>query len=192
MGQEITDSQFAESAFVEFRRRLDNETRLLARWLEEGRLQSRERRFGFEIEAWLIDGQGHPAPQNQAFLKALDDPLVVPELARFNFEINSEPAALAPGALDALHAALLARWRRCERAAAGLGLRPLLTGILPTVTSDDLTLDAMSPLQRYRAINEQVFRLRHGAPIVLDIDGIEHLVHSHEDVMLESATTSLH
>ena len=191
MGQEITDSQFAESAFVEFRRRLDNETRLLARWLEEGRLHSRERRFGFEIEAWLIDGQGHPAPQNQAFLKALDDPLVVPELARFNFEINSEPAALAPGALDAMHAALLARWRRCERAAAGLGLRPLLTGILPTVTSDDLTLDAMSPLQRYRAINEQVFRLRHGAPIVLDIDGIEHLVHSHEDVMLESATTSL-
>ena len=191
MGQEITDSRFDKAAFVEFRQRLDAETRLLVEWLEADRLQSHERRFGFEIEGWLIGDDARPAARNQDFLAALDEPLVVPELACFNFEINSEPANLASGALDAMHDALWARWQRCEHAAAGLGLRPLLIGILPTVRSADLTLDNMSPLQRYQAINDQVFRLRHGAPIVLDIDGVEHLHHQHDDVMLESATTSL-
>ena len=191
MGQEITDSRFDEAAFAEFRQRLDVETRLLGEWLEADRLRSQERCFGFEIEGWLIGEDARPAARNRTFLAALDDPLVVPELACFNFEINSEPASLASGALDAMHDALWARWQRCERVAADFRLRPLLIGILPTVRSADLTLDSMSPLQRYQAINEQVFRLRHGAPIVLDIDGVEHLSHRHEDVMLESATTSL-
>jgi hypothetical protein len=191
MGQEISDSRFDESAFDEFRRRLGDETRLLGEWLEAGRLQSHERRFGFEVEGWLIDDDARPAARNQAFLDAMHDPMVVAELARFNFEINSEPANLASGALDAVHDALWARWQRCEHVAAGLGLRPLLIGILPTVRSTDLSLENMSPLQRYRAINEQVFRLRGGRPIVLDIEGAEHLRHQHDDVMLESATTSL-
>ena len=47
MGQEITDSRFAESAFAEFRRRLDVETGLLRDWMAQGRLRSDERRFGF-------------------------------------------------------------------------------------------------------------------------------------------------
>ena len=113
-----------------------------------------------------------------------------PELAQFGFEINSVPQRLRPGALDVMHDAL-AGSGDCEQAAATLGARPVLTGILPTVRSGDLSLDHMSPLQRYRAINEQVFRLRHGAPIELDIDGVEQLHHRHADVMLEAATTSL-
>ena len=191
MGQEITDSEFDESAFVEFRRRLDTETALLKDWLAEGSLRSDQRCFGFEIEGWLIDAQARPAARNQEFLAALDDPLVVPELARFNFEINSDPVSLASGSLDLIHDALLSRWRHCEAAAAGLGLRTLLTGILPTVRSCDLSLARMSPLARYQAINDQVFKLRHGKPIVVDIAGAEHLRHEHDDVMLEAGTTSL-
>jgi len=191
MGQEITNSAFDEAAFAEFRRRLDLETQLLGEWLAAGRLQSPERCCGFEIEGWLIGDDARPAPHNQEFLAAVDDPFVVPELARFNFEINSEPLRLARGALGEMHDALLARWRHCQSAAEGLGIRPLLIGILPTVRSNDLSLDNMSPLQRYRAINEQVFRLRRGAPIDVDISGVEQLIHRHQDVMLESATTSL-
>lgn len=191
MGQEISASEFDQSAFAEFRRRLDDETRLLGDWLAAGRLRSPQRCFGFEIEGWLIDREGRPAARNQEFLAAMGDPLVVHELARFNFEINSDPQRVLPGALDKVHDALLARWQHCQETAAGLGIRPLLTGILPTVGSSDLTLANMSPLQRYRAINDQVFRLRHGEPIELDIAGDEHLRHRHEDVMLEAATTSL-
>ena len=191
MGQEITDSAFDAAAFERFRERLDEETRLLGDWLSQGRLEAGRRRFGFEVEGWLVDAKGRPAPRNQAFLDAVGDDLVVAELALFNFEINSAPLLLEGNALATMHDALLARWRHCERVAAGLELRPLMIGILPTVQVEDLTPANMSPLQRYRAINEQVFRLRHHAPIRIDIAGDEHLVHEHRDVMLESATTSL-
>jgi gamma-glutamyl:cysteine ligase YbdK (ATP-grasp superfamily) len=191
MGQEITDSRFDDEAFVEFGRRLDAETRLLHEWLRDGRLDNPERRIGFEIEGWLVDDAGRPVARNREFLAAVDDPMVVPELAMFNFEINSDALALAPGVLGQMHDALLARWRRCGAAAATFGIHPLLIGVLPTVCSEDLSLRNMSPLQRYRAINDQVFRLRRGKPIRLDISGVEHLHHEHEDVMLESATTSL-
>jgi len=191
MGQEISDSNFDDAAFDEFRDRLDTETSLLSNWLAQGRLQSSARRFGFEIEGWLVDAQARPAPYNREFLAAVDDPYVVAELALFNFEINSDPEVLAAGALDAMHQSLVARWRRCQHAAKGFGLRPVMTGILPTVRSTDLSLKNMSPLQRYQAINDQIFRLRHGAPIEIDIAGEERLQHRHEDVMLEAATTSL-
>lgn len=191
MGQEISDSEFDQAAFSEFRRRVDDETRLLADWLQQGRLASSRRRFGFEIEGWLIDAEGRPVARNQEFLDAVDDPLVVPELSRFNFEINSDPLALKAGALDEMHDELHRRLHHCRDAARGVSARPLLIGILPTVRSSDLTLANMSPLQRYRAINDQIFRLRDGRPIELDIDGVEHLHHLHHDVMLEAGTTSL-
>mgnify|MGYP000738918972 CR=1 FL=1 len=66
MGQEITDSRFSEADFIEFRRRLDAETELLQRWLDRGLLHSARRRLGFEIEGWLIDTAGQPAPRNEA------------------------------------------------------------------------------------------------------------------------------
>jgi len=43
---------------------------------------------------------------------------------------------------------------------------------------------------RYRALNEQVFRLRRNRPITLDIQGHEHLHTTQSDVMLEAAATS--
>ena len=48
----------------------------------------------------------------------------------------------------------------------------------------------MSDMERYRALNEQVFRLRNGMPLHLDIQGRDHLQTIHEDVMLEAAATS--
>ena len=66
-----------------------------------------------------------------------------------------------------------------------------MIGILPTVMENDLCLKQMSNSPRYRALNEQIFRLRHGQPLRISIEGKEHLSTSHNDVMLEAATTSL-
>jgi hypothetical protein len=48
----------------------------------------------------------------------------------------------------------------------------------------------MSQLNRYKALNEHVFKLRNGQPINLDISGKESIKTTHYDVMLESACTS--
>jgi len=191
MGQEIQEVHFTEEAFAEYRRRLRAETALLGQWEQEGRLRDVPFRLGFELEGWLVDDQGMPAPRNQEFLAQVDDPQVVPELARFNFEINDAPLDFAPGMFDRMHVSLMRRWERCEEAARALDMQALSIGILPTVGREHLHLGNISAMSRYLALNEQVFRLRQGEPIEVLIEGTDTLRHLHDDVMLEAATTSL-
>ena len=206
MGEEITDSRFEAGDFERYRECLAQETARLRGWFESGRLREQGAVGGFELEAWLVDVLGRPAPCNDTFLARLSgqagdaapcppasplgSPLVSPELAKFNVELNSTPQPLERGALSAMHAELAETWAHCGAVAADLHAGLLMIGILPTVSDADLTLANMSGLQRYRALNEQVLRLRQGRPIVLDIKGEQHLHVVHDDVMLESAATS--
>ncbi|HED19063.1 MAG TPA: glutamate--cysteine ligase [Gammaproteobacteria bacterium] len=191
MGDEITHSEFLAADFELFDKHLQQETRLLGQWFEDRAFSSRVPVCGLELEAWLIDTQARPAPVNRQFLEQMNDPLVVPELAKFNVELNVDPEFLHGKALSRLHRDLQQTWDDCVTAAAALDTRLVMTGILPSVTQRDLTLANMSELKRYRALNEQVLRLREGEPLKLDIHGHQHLNILHNDVMLESATTSL-
>ncbi|GMQ84315.1 MAG: glutamate-cysteine ligase family protein [Gammaproteobacteria bacterium] len=191
MGDEITHSDFLATDFERFDKHLKQETRLLGQWFEDRAFSSRVPVCGLELEAWLIDTQARPAPVNRQFLEQMNDPLVVPELAKFNVELNVDPQLLCGKALSQLHRDLQQTWDNCGAVAEDLDTRLVMAGILPSVTQRDLTLANMSELKRYRALNEQVLRLREGEPLKLDIRGREHLNILHNDVMLESATTSL-
>jgi len=190
MGQEISNSHFSEADFAGFQDALARETELIDGWFREQRFSTRGRIGGFELEAWLIDPAGHPAPVNDAFLAGLDDPLVVPELARFNVELNTQPESLQGAALSLMQQRLESTWSSCEIMARQLDANILMIGILPTLAVEDLNASNMSSLERYKALNEQVLKQRGGKPLELDIVGHEHLRMTHNDVMLESATTS--
>ncbi|MCU7916653.1 MAG: hypothetical protein KZQ65_12400 [Candidatus Thiodiazotropha sp. (ex Gloverina cf. vestifex)] len=190
MGQEIPSSRFGDADFAEFRHRLEMETRLLAEWFETDVFSSPNALGGFELEACLLDTAANPAPHNQRLLEDFNDPLVVPELATFNVEFNSRVHRMQGSVFSHMTEELRARWKRVNERAAQLDLRMGMIGVLPTLKLSALTLANMSPLNRYRALNEQVFRLRNGKPVTLDIDGRESLHLSHDDVMLESAATS--
>jgi len=190
MGQEIETTNFTPGDFLDFSRRLDAETEMLGRQLGSGRFLSGERAGGFELETWLIDRELRPAPINEAFLERLDNPLVVPELARFNVELNGAPQALAGRGLRLLHEELERTWKACSTTAAGLDAELAAIGIWPTATEEDLHLGNMSDQHRYRALNEQLLRLRGGVPTHVDIDGEEHLELEFSGVMLESMATS--
>ena len=191
MGDEIARSQFTAADFRQFQKCLTAETRLLGEWFRDKAFSSQVPVCGLELEAWLIDRRAMPAPCNQEFLDKMGDPLVVPELARFNVELNVHPQPLSGTALGRLQADLQHTWDRCQAVAASLDTRLMMVGILPSVTQSHLSLANMSQLKRYRALNEQVLRLREGKPLMLEIHGREHLNVVHNDVMLESAATSL-
>ncbi|MGB2970882.1 MAG: glutamate--cysteine ligase, partial [Candidatus Competibacter sp.] len=190
MGQGIARSQFNPRDFQRFQARLREETAQLADWFRAGRFAPTSGVGGFEIEAWLVDRQGRPAPFNQRFLERLADPLVVPELSVFNIELNTPPLPLRGPALRQMHASLECLWQRCQHVAAGLASTVMLIGIPPTLQADDLTLDHMSDQERFRAINAQILARRRGRPMELTIHGIDTLQLTHPDVMLEAATTS--
>ena len=190
MGEEIQSSNFAAEDYARFKQQLQAETHRLAEWFAQARFADSQPVAGFELEAWLVDEQYRPAPRNAEFLEQLADPLASPELASFNFEVNSTPRNLTGHALSAMHAELIQTWGHCHATAARLHCQLAMIGILPTVQNDDLQLANMSKMERYRALNREVVRMRKGKPLVLDINGEEHLRVTHRDVMLESATTS--
>jgi gamma-glutamyl:cysteine ligase YbdK (ATP-grasp superfamily) len=190
MGEEIGTLHFTPRDFMEYRARLTHETEVLAECLNGPGFAGNTPTGGYEIEACLIDSGGRPSPVNTSLLERLHSPFVVSELARFDVEINSPPRELCANVLACMHEDLRMLCAQCNRVARDFDTELLLVGILPTLTDADLTLERMSPQRRYRALNDQVLRVRHGLPITLDIQGREHLHTRHADVMLEAAATS--
>lgn len=191
MGNEIPSNQFHARDLEIFTDRLRQETQLVSNWFIENKFSFEQKMFGYELEAWLVDSNFQPAPINEPFLQALNDPLVVPELASFNIELNSLPQHLDGHVLRDMEQNLKKIYNQCRQQAQLLDSDLLMIGILPTVKESDLSLKYMSNSPRYRALNEQIFRLRHGRPLDIDIKGEEHLRTNHDDVMLEAAATSL-
>lgn len=190
MGDEISNTRFDDETFEEFYNRVSLETALLQQWISDGELHSDETTVGCELEAWLVDDCGNPSPKNQEFLERLDNVMVVPELAKFNVEMNTEPLVLGPGFLETMHDNMWALWQECEQAASGLDNHMMMIGILPTASESDMCMDNVSAMKRYSALNEQVLRMRSGDPLHLNIEGMEHLKIDHYDVMMEAAATS--
>lgn len=190
MGQEISSRRFSPEDFTRFATRLQNETRQLGRLFRENAFHCDRHVGGFELEAWLVDRHAQPVPENVEFLDRLANPEVVPELSRFNFEINVEPLVLRQGALSKFHHNLEKNWTHCRDVATKSNIDVMTIGIHPALRENQLTLKNMSESQRYRALNKQVLEMRDREPITLDIPGREHLNTTHRNVMLEAATTS--
>ena len=190
MGKEIEQTAFTAettAAFVEF---VQQETETLERWRAAGGLSESGYVGGFELEAWLLDHNYFPLPKNEEYLKRLDNALVVPELSRFNVELNGTPQSLRGGALRRLEEELNETWRHCLAVAKEFEATLTMTGILPTVRQQDLSLQNMSSRNRYRALNRRILEMRNGKPLELNIEGEESLSLTHDDVMLEAASTS--
>ena len=190
MGDEIARRHFNAEDFTRFRRHLDQETALVGSLFEEDGFSHRGDITGFELEAWLVDKTGEPAGENAAFLSELDNPLVVPELAAFNIELNGSPCAMTGRVFGRLHDELAATWEACQQSARSQDLQLAIIGILPTISPELLNSNSMSNMVRYQALNDRVLALRNGAPVEVDINGADTLRLSHDDVMLEAATTS--
>jgi hypothetical protein len=88
MGQEIGQEAFDPADFETFAARLADETARLRSWFAHDRFSRRGWTAGFEMEAWLVGDDARPRAMNQEFLECLGNDLVVPELSRFNVELN--------------------------------------------------------------------------------------------------------
>jgi gamma-glutamyl:cysteine ligase YbdK (ATP-grasp superfamily) len=190
MGQEIDSDIFSPHDFSVFFQNLNEETHLLTDFFNKKVFSNEGPVGGYEVEAILVNNTGQPQSINQHFLDKLNDPMVVHELAAFNVEINGPPVILKNNALSQMERNLQQTWDTCRHVAQDLSIDLMMIGILPNIQEQQLTLANMSQLNRYKALNEQVFKLRNGKPITLDISGRETIKTKHYDVMLESACTS--
>ena len=192
MGQEIGAAGFSEADRAEFRDRLREETKRLKGWFD-GRafLETEAPSLGLEAEAWLVDADLMPAPRNDEFLAAAADPFMVHELSQFNFELNTPPVDLAGEGVGALESHLEALWAKARAVGEGIGVAPLMIGMLPTVRDDMLQPEWMSRSARYEALNDEVMRQRYAGDTHIQIEGADALVLERHNVMIEAACTSI-
>jgi CBS domain-containing protein len=189
MGEKSVASEVAAEQLRRFMKCLLNEVQAFEEMLDRGLIEAGIRRIGAEQELVLIDRHQRPATINVQLLEELEDPHFTTELGRFNLEFNLDPQPLTGSCLSHMEGELKRLLRKVREAASRHGAEVLLTGILPTLEKSDLTLANMTPVARYRELNDAMTRLR-GGDYHFRIKGQDELIVRHDNVMLEACNTS--
>lgn len=191
MGQEINSTEFSKEDHKIFHNKLRHETKKLKTWFDQNLFSEDKRKCGLELEGWLTTKNFVPAPKSCEFLNGLNNELVVPEISRFNFELNSHPYEIKGDVFSNIERDLLELWTKCQNEAEKQELRALMIGTLPTLRDYMLTLENLSPQKRYHALNDEIMKMRDQRPITLDFEGRDQVHVKHDDVITECAATSL-
>ncbi len=191
MGKDIQGTGYSEQDFLEFKERLASETKLLKSWFDDKSFETDLNMIGVELEAWLVNENMLPDPYSPEFLQSLSHEQVVPEIAKFNFEINSSPYKLNGTPFANLQNELQGIWDQCEHTAQQAGKHAMLVGTLPTLRPGMLSMEFLSPQNRYVVMNERVMSMRDGRPMYIRLEGKDNLYMYMDSVIAECAATSL-
>ncbi len=189
MGEQNIEEYADESTRQAFMKSLLDEVRALEAMLDKGMVESGVSRIGAEQEMFLIDKAHKPALTALDVLKTLDDERFTHELGLFNIEANLSVQELHSDCLSRMEAEAQEVYAKARKAAADNASEIALIGILPTLTKKNLGLDSMVPTPRYYALNDAIMALR-GDDLQFTINGIDQLVVSHDNLMLEACNTS--
>ena len=189
MGTHKVDKTKDNEQIRAFTKDLLEDLQAIERMIDEGKIETGVRRIGAEQEMFLVDQAMHPAMLAPAVLARLNHPQFTTELAKFNMEVNLSPQPMEGDCLRRMEQEVEGLLAQARRAAREEGCRILLTGILPTVTQKDLTLDSLTPEKRYAELNRTMVAQRGGEFNML-IKGLDELRTSHDNVMFEACNSS--
>lgn len=189
MGEHKVEPNVDEKKSQAFMKALLDDLRALAFMLQQERVENGVTRIGAEQEMFLIDRYLRPAPVSLEVLAHANDHRLTTEIARFNLEANLTPLHLTGNCFTRMQDELETLLELARAGAATQNADVLLSGILPTLQKSDLTLDNLTPVARYHALNDGVIRLR-GGPLSIHIKGLDELHLTHDNIMMESCNTS--
>ncbi|HEY0814764.1 MAG TPA: glutamate--cysteine ligase [Pseudonocardia sp.] len=200
MGQDVDRTTFSRRDRHAYRTKLQRCLDALAVLLREHPFAHDEPMTGVEVELNLVDDELVPALQGKQVLDAIAGTEFQSELGRWNLELNLPPRPLPGDQWRQFEHQLTDQLGRARSAADSCGARLAVIGILPTIESRHLVVDALSPEDRYAALNEQLMSAR-GEPIRLDIAGDDptgmhavapdHLAADFDSIAPEAACTSM-
>lgn len=184
-----TDGELVGEERRRFVRAVLSDLRALERMDRDGAFERGVSRIGAEQELFLVDSAYHPAPGALKILEAARDPHFTTELGLFNLEMNADPQPFGGDGLRRMEAQLDALYGKVRATAAGIGMQPVLAGILPTIGKSDLHLRNMVPNPRYLTLNRVMTEAR-GEAYDVSIKGIDELVVKHDSLMVEACNAS--
>lgn len=157
--------------------------------LTEDKVEKEPIRIGAEQEFCLVTEQWRPAKTFQHILDELNDPHFTTELAQYNLELNLDPLELKTNCFSTLEKTLRDYMNQAEAAASKFKSKTVLTGILPTISLNELELEFMTPVDRYYMLNQRIKELR-GGDFHIKLKGVDDLGINHDSVLFEACNTS--
>jgi len=191
MGREIKPLTISGEDRRRYRDKVRRSLDVFATMLREHRFDTEPSQVGLEIELNLVDSAGQPSMRNEDVLKAIADPVAwSTEVGQFNLEINIPPRRLDGASVAELEEEVRGSLNAADVAAAQIGSRSVMIGILPTLTEAHTQEDILSASERYRVLNEQIFAAR-GEDMRIEISGAEQLLTHATSITPEAACTSV-
>lgn len=146
-------------------------------------------RIGAEQEFCLVNENFLPAQNALTILEEINDSHFTTEIAKFNLEINLDPLELSGDCFSQLQKNTERLLKKAQEIAEKQQSKVLLTGILPTLSLDDIHLKSMTPMQRYYVLNEAITASRK-QHFNIHIKGVDELNILHDSILLEACNTS--
>ncbi|MDH5476106.1 MAG: CBS domain-containing protein [Cyclobacteriaceae bacterium] len=189
MGEQSINTNIDNQARAAFIKSLLNDISALDIMLEKDLIESDITRIGAEQEFCLVNKNWRPSTKALEILKTIDDPHFTTELALYNLEINLDPKELTKDCFSQMESQLMYLLSKAKKAAKKSEAKILLTGILPTISKNELHFDYMTPHPRYWELNSMIRQLR-GTDFELNIRGVDELSLIHDSVLFEACNTS--
>ncbi|HRW75051.1 MAG: CBS domain-containing protein [Lewinellaceae bacterium] len=192
MGEQRVNLVEQQHEMHQFVRHLLQDVQALQYMLDHDWFESGITRMGAEQEMALVHLDTYkPAVIAPEILDSLQAyPWLTSELAAFNLECNMNPQELTGSCFSQTEAEVTEYLRiiREELKKKNAGL--ILTGILPTLRKLDLTLDNITPRDRYYALMNALKNMQLGSAFELRLTGIDELLVKHDTPFLEACNTS--
>ncbi|MCX2718495.1 CBS domain-containing protein [Lentiprolixibacter aurantiacus] len=189
MGELNVKKLSGSSDKIEYIDQLVADIEALDKMLKMGMFENSPIRIGAEQEFCLADESWNPSNKAEKVLEEINDDHFTNELTRYNLEINLDPYLLEGDCFSKLHEQLDRLLLKAKEAADKVGDRIILTGILPTIDTPFLGMDYMTPMQRYRVLNDAIKSIRK-EDIELHIKGVDEVNLHHDTILYEGCNTS--
>ncbi|RKN82835.1 CBS domain-containing protein [Ulvibacterium marinum] len=189
MGELQVEKLLGNPDKIQYINQLIKDIHALEKLLENDTFEKNVTRIGVEQEFCLVNKHWEPSDKALEILKELDNNYFTSELALYNLEINLDPLELKGACFSELHQNLKTNLEKVKEVAEKYGNKVMLTGILPTIETQHLQLEYMTPLKRYKVLNEAIKDIRND-DIELHIKGVDELNLKHDSILYEGCNTS--
>ncbi|MBD0293219.1 MAG: glutamate--cysteine ligase [Jiangellaceae bacterium] len=190
MGRDIEVTEFTREDRLRYREKVKANLAALRTLVDSGAFETGRRTCGVEMEVYITDPAGKPAPINAKLLERIASHEFQTELAQFNIEFHVPPRLLTGHVFHTIESELRRSLNHAHDTAEALGANVMIIGILPTVTDLDFTEQFMSANPRYKALNDMMLAAR-GEDILIRIDGADVLQTRTSSILYEAACTSM-
>lgn len=157
--------------------------------IENDLIEKEPIRVGAEQEFCIVSNQFIAKNNALEVLKELNDDHFTTEIGSYNLEANLDPYELKGNCFSQIAEHLKELLDKAHEVAEKKDSKILLTGILPTLTVNQIEIENMTPIKRYNVLNEAIKESRK-QDFDIHIKGVDELNMRHNSVMLEGCNTS--